>query len=64
MKLTIEVEQESDGRWLAEVPELPGTMAYGLTRDQAIASVEPLALRVVAERLDNGEFVPRLPAFP
>lgn len=62
MKLTIQVEQESDGRWLAEVPELPGTMAYGLTRDQAIASVEALALRVLAERLENGESVPQLPA--
>jgi predicted RNase H-like HicB family nuclease len=45
MKLTIEVEQESDVRWIAEVPELPGTMAYGATRERAIASVEALALR-------------------
>jgi len=62
MKLTIEVEQESDGRWLAEVPELPGTMAYGPTRERAIAIVEALALRVLAERLENGEPVPQLPA--
>jgi len=47
---------------LAEVPELPGTTAHGPTRDQAIASVEALALRVLAERLDNGEPVPQLPA--
>ena len=61
MKLTIEIEQEDDGRWIAEVPELPGTMAYGPTRERAIASVEALALRVLAERLDNGESVPQIP---
>ena len=61
MKLTVEIEQESDGRWLAEVPELPGAMAYGPTRERAIASVEALALCVLAERLDNGESVPQIP---
>ena len=61
MKLTIEIEQEDDGRWIAEVPELPGTMAYGATRDRAIAGVEALALRVLAERIDNGEAVPQIP---
>ncbi len=54
MKLTIEVEQEGDGRWIAEVPELPGTMAYGPTRDRATASAEALALRILAERLAFG----------
>lgn len=58
MKLSIEHEQEADGRWLAEVPELPGVLAYGATRDEAIAKVEVLALRVVAERLEHGESRP------
>ncbi len=55
MNLSIEHEQEADGRWLAEVPELPGVLAYGATREEAMAKVEVLALRVVAERLENGE---------
>lgn len=62
MKLIVEVEQEDDGRWVAEVPDLPGTMAYGATRERAIASVEALALRVLAERLDNGESIPKVDA--
>jgi len=61
MKLTIEIEQEADGRWIAEVPELPGVMAYGTSRDQAIANAEALAFRVLAERLENGEPIPQLP---
>jgi len=60
MKLTLETEQETDGRWLAEVLELPGVLAYGTTREKAIAQAEALALRVIAERLDNGEAVPEL----
>ena len=52
MTLTIEIERESDGRWIAEVPTLPGTMCYGQTRDEAIAHVQALALRVIAERLE------------
>lgn len=55
MNLSIEHEQEKDGRWLAEVPELPGVLAYGATREEAMAKVEVLALRVVAERLEHGE---------
>lgn len=55
MRYTIEFEQEKEGQWLAEVLELPGVMAYGLTVDDAIAKVEALALRVLAERLENGE---------
>ena len=51
----IELEQETDGRWIAEVPELPGVLAYGSTQDEAIAHVEALALRVVADRLENDE---------
>jgi len=58
MGLTIEVEQEADGRWLAEVPELPGVLAYGPTRSEAIAHTQALALRVIADRLDHAEPVP------
>jgi len=54
----IEVERESDGRWLAEVVELPGVLAYGATDDEAIARVQALALRVVADRLENDEADP------
>lgn len=61
MKLTVEIEQETDGRWIAEVPELPGTLAYGKTREGAIASAEALALRVLAERIENGEAIPQIP---
>ncbi|MBC7265706.1 MAG: type II toxin-antitoxin system HicB family antitoxin [Anaerosomatales bacterium] len=53
--LSIELEREVDGRWIAEVPELPGVLAYGKTRDEAIAHVQALALRVVADRLERGE---------
>lgn len=53
--LTIDVEREVDGRWLAEVPELPGVLAYGDTEALAVASAEVLALRVFAERLEHGE---------
>jgi predicted RNase H-like HicB family nuclease len=55
VNLTIEVEQEEDGRWLTEIPELPGVLAYGATRDDAIARAKALALRVMADRLDHGE---------
>lgn len=60
MGLTVEIEQEEDGRWLAEVPELPGVLAYGSTRPEAIARAQALALRVIADRLDHGEAVPEL----
>ena len=59
--LRIEVEEEIDGRFIAEIPVLPGVMAYGQTRNEAIAKVEALALRVLADRVDNGEPVPELP---
>lgn len=55
MELTIETEREADGRWIAEVPELAGVMAYGATQGEAMARAEALALRVVAEQLDHGE---------
>ena len=54
MKLTLESEQETDGRWIAEVPQLAGVLAYGATRDAAMAKAEVLALRVVAEQLEHG----------
>ena len=60
MGLAIEVEQEEDGRWLAEVPELPGVLVYAQTRDEAIDRAKALALRVIADRLDHGEPVPEL----
>jgi len=59
MKFTIEHEREEDGRWLAEVPELPGVLAYGATADEALAKAEVLALRVLAERLEHNEAKPQ-----
>ena len=55
MHLTIETEQEADGRWIAEVPQIPGAMVYGTTRAAAIRSVQALALRVLSDRIENGE---------
>ena len=55
MMFNVEVEQEEDGRWIAEVPELSGVMKYGKTREEAIALAEALALRVIAERIERGE---------
>jgi predicted RNase H-like HicB family nuclease len=60
MTLLVEMEQESDGRWIAEVPELPGVMAYGKSPDDARAKVQALALRVLADRLEHGEASPEL----
>jgi len=59
MHFTIEHEQEDDGRWLAEVPELPGVMAYGATAQEAMAKAQALALRVLAERLEHDETGPQ-----
>ena len=58
MKLTLEVEREEDGRWLAEVPELAGVLAYGATSAEAMSKDEVLALRVLADRLEHGEAKP------
>lgn len=55
VKLNIESEREDDGRWLAEVPELPGVLAYGASRDEALAKAQVLALRVLAERIEHNE---------
>lgn len=52
--LRVEIDREEDGRWIAEVTQLPGVMVYGETRDQAVAKVEALALRVLAEQLEQG----------
>ena len=60
MPFTIEVEQEQDGRWLADIPALPGVLVYGRTREEAIARAQVLALRVLADRLEHGEFVPAM----
>jgi predicted RNase H-like HicB family nuclease len=56
----VELEHEVDGRWLAEVLELPGVLAYGDTQDTALSRVQALALRVIAERLEHGEAGPEL----
>ena len=58
--MTIELEQEDDGRWIAEAPQIPGALAYGDTKDEAISKVESLVLRILADRLDHGEMAPEL----
>ena len=58
MKLTVELQREVDGRWIAEVTALPGVLAYGDTRELALAAAEALALRVLADRLEHGETAP------
>ena len=58
MNYSLEIEQEADGRWLAEVSALPGVLAYGASSDEAMAKAEVLALRVLAEQLEHGEVRP------
>lgn len=60
MRFSVEFGEEEDGRWIAEVPDLPGVLAYGADRAEAQARVQALALRVVAERLEHGEAGPEL----
>jgi predicted RNase H-like HicB family nuclease len=55
---SVEVEQEVDGRWIAQVPELGGIMVYGQTRQEAVRKAQALSLRVLAERLEHGETLP------
>lgn len=55
MNLTIELDREDDGRWIAEAVELPGVMCYGQTRDEAISNTERLAIEVIADRIAHGE---------
>jgi predicted RNase H-like HicB family nuclease len=58
MQLVLEVEQETDGRWLAEVVDLPGVLVYGETPDAAAAAAKALSLRVLADRIEHGELAP------
>jgi predicted RNase H-like HicB family nuclease len=58
--MKIEIEREEDGRWIAEIPELPGVMVYGDSRNEAVSKAEALALRVLADRLEHGEEIPEL----
>ncbi len=58
--ITIEVEREEDGRWIAEVAQLPGVLAYGQSREEAVARVQSLSLRVLADRIEHGEVTPDL----
>ena len=58
--MKIEIEREEDGRWIADVPDLPGVISYGQTKEEAIAKVQALALRILADRLDHGEEIPEL----
>lgn len=55
MRFTVEIEREVDDRWIAEVPELSGTLVYGATREEAIARAKALALHILAEQLEHGE---------
>jgi len=59
MEYKIECEQEEDGRWLAEIPQIPGVFAYGSSPDEAMTRAEILALRVLAEQLEQGEAKPQ-----
>lgn len=56
----IELEKETDGRWIAEVADLPGVMTYGDTREQAVTRAQTLTLRVLADRLEHGEALPQI----
>ena len=58
--MKLEVGREADGRWIAEIPDLPGVMSYGKTRKEAVARTKALALRVLADRLERGEHIPEL----
>ncbi len=57
---TVEIEREEDGRWIGEVADLPGVLAYGATRDEAVAKAKALAFRVLADRLEHGEEIPEI----
>lgn len=60
MRYMVETEQEDDGRWIAEVVDLPGVLVYGQTRDESVAKAKALALRLLADRLEHGEAVPEM----
>ena len=55
MEFVIEIEQETDGRWIAEIPSIPGVMVYGVSRSEAVTKVKALALRVLADQIEHGE---------
>jgi predicted RNase H-like HicB family nuclease len=57
---TVDIEREDDGRWIGEVPELPGVMVYGASREEAVARAKALAFRVLADRLEHGEDIPEI----
>ena len=59
-ELTVEIDREDDGRWIGEVTDLPGVLAYGSTRDEAVAKAKALAFRVLADRIEHGEDVPQI----
>ncbi len=59
-EFTVEVEREDDGRWIGEVVDLPGVLAYGTSRDDAVAKAKALAFRVLADRLEHGETIPEI----
>jgi predicted RNase H-like HicB family nuclease len=59
---SVEIEREEDGRWIAEVSELPGVLAYGATRDEAVRNAQVLSLRVLADRMEHGEAIPQVEA--
>ncbi|HEY7061996.1 MAG TPA: type II toxin-antitoxin system HicB family antitoxin [Chloroflexota bacterium] len=59
-KLTVQLEREDDGRWIAEVLGIPGALVYGQSREEALGRAQALALRVLADRIEHGEVVPEL----
>ena len=59
-EFTVEIDREEDGRWIGEVTDLPGVLAYGSTRDEAVAKAKALAFRVLADRIEHGEDVPEI----
>jgi predicted RNase H-like HicB family nuclease len=58
--MLVETEQEADGRWIAEVPSIPGAMVYAMTKKEAVAKVEALVLRILADKIEHGEEAPEL----
>jgi predicted RNase H-like HicB family nuclease len=60
MRFAMEIDREDDGRWIVEIPDLPGVMVYGVSREDALARAKALALRVLADRLEHGEALPEL----
>jgi len=57
---SVEIEQETDGRWISEIPELPGVLAYGATREESVAKAQALAFRILADRIEHGENIPEI----